>query len=80
MREVRIDEPRYGSTSQVGLWNGVLDQLKALTQEMRNFTGEYVQQRERGTRTPESPLKKCWTCRGDHLQINCPDYVPDRRK
>ena len=79
VREVRIDEPRYGSTSQVGPWNGVLDQLKALTQEMRNFTGEYVQQRGRGTRTPASPPKKCWTCRGDHLQRNCPDYVPERR-
>ena len=72
MREVRKDkppQPRYGSTSQVGPWNSVLDQLKALTQEMRNFTGECVQQRGRGTRTPVSPLKKCWTCRGDHLQI-----------
>ena len=57
----------------------MLDQLKALTQEMRNFTGEYAQQQGRGMRTPGSPLKKCWTCRGDHLQRNCPDYVPERR-
>lgn len=57
----------------------MLDQLKALTQEMRNFTGEYVQQRGRGTRTPVSPSRKCWTCRGDHFQRNCPDYVPERR-
>ena len=27
VREVRIDEPPYGSTSQVGPWNGVLDLL-----------------------------------------------------
>ena len=78
VREVRIDELRYGSTSQVGPWNGVLDQLKALTQEMRNFTGEYVQQRGRGTRTPASP-KKCWTCRGDHLQRNGNDDIWNSR-
>ena len=79
VREVRVEEPRYDSNSQAGPWNGVLDQLKASTQEMRNFTREYTQQRARDTRTPSPPPKKCWTCQGDHLQRNCPDFVLGKR-
>ena len=51
VREVRVEGPRYDPNSQASPWNGVLDQLKALTQEMRNFTSEYTQQRARETRT-----------------------------
>ena len=48
---------------------------------MRNFTGEYVQQRGRvSSRTPASSSKKCWTCHGDHLQRNCPDFAPGLTK
>ena len=68
--------PQYGPDSRVGSWNSVLDQLKALTQEMRNFTGEYVQQRGRvSSRTPASFSKTFWTCHGDHLQRNCPVFA-----
>ena len=80
VREVRIEERQYGPHSPVGPWNSVLDQLKALTEEMRNCTGEYVQQRRRvSSRNPVSSSKKCWTCHGDHLQRNCLDFAPERR-
>ena len=79
VREVRVEEPRYDSNCQAGPWNGVLDQLKALTQEMQNFTREYTQQRARDSRTPSPPPKKCWTCQGDHLQRNSPDFVLGKR-
>ncbi len=76
-----MEDPQGTLSAESGPWNGVLNQLKELTKEMKNFTGEIGRQRERRQRPlgPFSPPRKCWTCRGNHLQRDCPEYAKERR-
>ena len=61
-----MEDPQGTLSAESGPWNGVLNQLKELTKEMKNFG-------------PFSPPRKCWTCHGNHLQRDCLEYAKERR-